>query len=76
MSLVLLAIAAGSVGYVVGKVWAIVIPLAVGIVTAVVVAAAGGSLADTPVPFTTVVATIGAAFGLLIRRQRASVSRA
>jgi hypothetical protein len=74
MGLVLLVVAAGALAYVVGKAWAILIPLAVGSIATVAVAV-GGSLSDTPIPFTIAIATIAAALGLMVRRQRSALPR-
>jgi hypothetical protein len=76
MSFLLLAVAAAAVAYVVGKAWAIVIPLVVGGLVAVAIAAVGGSLSDTPIPVAIATATIAAALGLLVRRQLAPLARA
>jgi hypothetical protein len=75
MTLLLLALAAGSVGYLVGKVWAILIPLVIGSGAAVAIAVVGGSLYDAPIPFTIAVATLASALGLMIRRRRTALSR-
>jgi hypothetical protein len=76
MSFLLLAVSAAAVAYAIGKVWAIVIPLAVGGLVIAAIAAVGGSLYDAPVPVTIAIATIGAALGVFIRKQRAYLSRA
>jgi hypothetical protein len=75
MTLGLLALAAGLLGYVVGKRWLIFTPLVVGGVAAAAVAALGGSLSDTPIAFAVALATVGAALGLLLRGQQASLFR-
>ena len=76
MSFLLLAVAAAAVTYVVGKAWAIAIPLVVGGLVAIAIAAVGGSLSDTPIPVTIAIATVAAALGLLVRRQRAYLNSA
>jgi len=76
MSFLLLAVVAAAVAYAIGKVWAIVIPLVVGGVLTVAMAALGGSLYDAPVPMTIAIATFAAALGVFVRRQLASLSRA
>ena len=74
MGLLLLVVASGAVAYVVGKRWAILIPLVMGSIVTIAVAA-DGSLADTPIPFTIAITTIAAALGLMVRKQRAALSR-
>ena len=75
MTLVLLAVAAGLLGYGVGKRWTILIPLVIGGVAAAAVAALGGPLSDTPIAFAVAVATVGAALGLVVRSQQATLFR-
>jgi len=70
VSLVLLVIVAGAVPYVVGRRWAVAIAPALGLAAGGVIAGAGGSLPDTPLPFVVAIATMASAGALVVRRRR------
>ena len=69
MSLSLLVIAAGLLAFLIGRAWAISIPIVVGLIVGVATMGLGGSLNDTPLPFVTVLATFAAGSALLLRRR-------
>lgn len=62
----ILAIAVG-VGAGTRRWWALLLPLLVGCVSAAVVSMSGHRLADTPIPFLVVTATLAMAIGILLR---------
>jgi hypothetical protein len=72
VSLVLVVIVAAAVAYLVGRWWAVGIAPAVGLAIGATIAAAGGSLHDTPLPFVTALATTASAAALVVRRGAAS----
>ena len=69
MSLVILLAVVGGRGYVVGKVWVVAVPPAIGFFAAGVMIGVGAQLDDTPLPIAIVVATAAAAFGIVVRHQ-------
>ncbi len=69
MTFFLLGFAAGALAFMIGKAWAIAIPLALGAIVGAIVLTVGGSLDDTPLPFVTAVATIAAGSAILVRRR-------
>lgn len=69
MSLLVLAVVAAAIAFLVGKVWATTIPVVVALVVGAVILALGGSLNDTPLPFATALATIAAGSAILVRRR-------
>ena len=71
MTLILLAAAAAAIAYAVGRPWTIAIPSALGVLVAGVALGVGAELSDTPLPVAVAVATVAAAFGIVLRRQQA-----
>jgi hypothetical protein len=69
VSLLLLVVGAGAMAFLVGKVWAMTIPVVMGVIVGAMVLTLGGSLDDTPLPFVTALATIAAGSAILVRRQ-------
>lgn len=69
MSLFVLVVVAGVLAFVIGKVWAMSIPVVMGVIVGAVILGIGGSLNDTPLPFVTVLATFAAGSALLLRRR-------
>ena len=69
MGLFFVVIASAAVAYLVGKVWAISIPIVMGLVVAAAILTGGGSFDDTPLPFVTVLATIAAGSAIFVRRR-------
>jgi hypothetical protein len=69
VSLVFLVAVIGALAYIVGKVWVVAIPPAVGFFVAGAIIGVGAQLNDTPLPFAIVVATAAAAFGIVARHR-------
>lgn len=69
MTLLLVMLAFAGIGAAVHRGWALVIPILVGCAVAGVMLAGGHQLADSPVPFLVLMATIATAAGILLRRQ-------
>ena len=69
MSLFLLVIAAGLLAFLIGKVWAISLPVVMGVIVGAVILGIGGSLNDTPLPFATALGTLAAGTAILLRRR-------
>jgi hypothetical protein len=69
MSLFLLVIAAGVLAFLIGKVWAISLPVVMGVIVGAVILGIGGSLNDTPLPFVTALATLASGSAILLRRR-------
>lgn len=69
MSLVFLVAVVGALAYVVGRVWVVAIPPAIGFFVAGAMIGVGAQLNDTPLPVAIVVATAAAAFGIVVRHQ-------
>jgi hypothetical protein len=69
VSLVLLIFVTGAVAYRLGRWWTVAIAPAAGLAVAGVIAATGGSLADTPLLFVIAFATLASAGGVLVRRR-------
>jgi len=67
--LLLLAVGAGAIAFLVGKAWALMIPVVMGVIVGAVVLAVGGSLNDTPLPSVTALATIAAGSAILVRQR-------
>lgn len=65
----MLVVAAGAIAFLIGKVWALTIPVVVGVAVGAMVLTFGGSLDDTPLPVATVLATIAAGSAILARRR-------
>ena len=69
MSLVFLVAVVGALAYVVGRVWVVAIPPAIGFFVAGAMIGVGAQLNDTPLPVAIVVATAAAAVGIVVRHQ-------
>jgi hypothetical protein len=69
MSLLIFVATAGALAYLVGKIWAVAVPPAIGFFAAGVMIGVGAQLNDTPLPIAIVVATAAAAFGVVVRHR-------
>jgi NADH:ubiquinone oxidoreductase subunit 5 (subunit L)/multisubunit Na+/H+ antiporter MnhA subunit len=69
MSLVIVLAVVGALAYLVGKVWVVAVPPAIGFLAAGAIIGVGAQLNDTPLPIAIVVATAAAAFGIVVRHQ-------
>jgi hypothetical protein len=73
VSLVSLVMVVGALAYFAGRWWAVAIAPTVGLAIGGVIAGAGGSLHDTPLPFVVAIATVASAGALVVRRRAVSV---
>ena len=69
MSLVILLAVVGALAYIVGKVWVVAVPPAIGFFAVGVIIGVGAQLNDTPLPIAIIVGTAAAAFGVVARHQ-------
>jgi hypothetical protein len=69
MTMILILAVALAVGVSIQSRWAMVLPVAVGIVAALAVALTGNDLSDTPIPFLVVICTLAIA-GARVARSR------
>ena len=67
MTMALILAAALAVGAVAGRWWALSLPFVAGALVASAILLTGHNLADTPIPFLIVTATIAVAAGVLLR---------
>ena len=67
MTVILILAIAVRVGAAIRRWWALLLPLLVGCVSAAVVSMSGHGLADTPIPFLVVTATLAMGIGILLR---------
>jgi hypothetical protein len=69
MSIILILAVALVAGVIIHSRWALLLPLAIGAGAALVIAATGHSLGDTPIPFLVVVCTLVMVGGQGLRSQ-------
>ena len=68
MSLIFVVLAFIGVGAYWRRSWTLALPIAAGSLAAVLMAASGHGLGDTPIPFLVILSTVATAVGIVLRR--------
>ena len=71
MTLILVALAFLGIGASLQRWWTLALPVSVGGLAAVALAASGHGLGDTPIPFLIILSTAATAGGIVLRRSLA-----
>ncbi len=66
---------AALLGFALARWWAVAIPTALAVLLLIALNATGNDATDTPIPFFSLLATIGVTFGVVIRRRRLRANR-